>query len=145
MSYLDSGYIAKFYVDEPDSPAVCRLAESLGQVHCSVLGRVEVSAALHRKLREGVFGEAAFREVIAQFEDDCASGLWTWIPMTAAVLAATVAAIRSAPKSVFIRAADAIHLACARGSGFTQVYTGDRHMAAAAPHFRVRAIAVLPR
>jgi predicted nucleic acid-binding protein len=114
-------------------------------VHCAALGQVEVAAALHRKLREGVFGEAAFREVLAQFEDDCRSGLWTWIPATTVVLAMTVAVIRQAPKSLFLRAADAIHLACARESGFTEVYTGDRHMTAAAAHFRVRAIAVRPR
>jgi predicted nucleic acid-binding protein len=142
VSYVDAGYIAKFYVNEPDSSSVRRLAESLGEVHCAALGRVEVSAAFHRKLREGAFGEAAFREVIAQFEDDCARELWTWIPVTASLLAATVAAIRHIPKTMFIRAADAIHLTCARESGFTEIYTGDRHMAGAAPHFRVKAIAV---
>ena len=145
MSYLDSGYIAKFYVDEPDSPSVRRLTEALGEVHCAALGRAEVSTALHRKLREGVVDEAAFREVIAQFEDDCSRGLWMWIPVTAAVLTATVAVIRRVPKSVSLRAGDAIHLACARESGFTEVYTGDRHMTAAAPHFRLRAVAVNPR
>lgn len=141
MGYLDAGYIAKFYVDEPDSLSVRRLAESLGAVHCAAIGHVEVAAALHRKLREGVFGDAAFREIMAQFEDDCSRGLWTWIPVTAAVLASTVAAVRQVPKSVFLRAADAIHLACARGSGFTEIYTGDQHMTTAAPHFRVRAVA----
>ena len=145
MSYLDSGYIAKFYVDEPDSPSVRRLTESLGEVHCAALGRAEVSTALHRKLREGVFGESAFREVIAQFEDDCSRDLWMWIPVTATVLATTIAIIRRAPRSVFLRAADAVHLACARESGFTEVYTGDRHMTLAAPHFRVRAVAVSSR
>lgn len=142
MGYLDSGYIAKFYVGEPDSPQVRRLAEALGEVHCAALGRAEVSAALHRKLREGVVGEAAFREVIAQFQRDCANGLWTWIPMTSRVLTATVSAIRDVPKSVFPRAADAIHLACARESGFTEIYTGDRHTRAAATYFRVQAITI---
>lgn len=142
MGYLDSGYIAKFYVDEADSPRVRRLAESLGEVHCAALGRAEVSAALHRKLREGVFGETAFREVIAQFQSDCANGVWTWIPVTSRILAATVAVIRDVPKSVFLRAADAIHLACARESGFTEVYTGDRHMRVAATHFRLRAVTI---
>ena len=144
MSYLDSGYIAKFYVDEPDSPSVRQLAESLGEVHCAALGRAEVAATLHRKLREGAFSEAAFREVIAQFEDDCSRDLWTWIPVTATVLAATVAVVRQVPKSVFIRGADAVHLACARESGFTEVYTGDRPMTLAAPHFRVRPRTVRP-
>ena len=144
MGYLDAGYIAKFYVDEGDSAAVRRLAESLGEVHCAALGRAEVSTALHRKLREGVFGEAAFREVLAQFEGDCAQGLWTWIPVTSRVLAATVVTVRNVPKSVFLRAADAVHLACARESGFMEVYTGDRHMTVAAEHFGVRAVAVQP-
>ena len=117
MSYLDSGYIAKFYVDEPDSPSVRRLTEALGEVHCAALGRAEVATALHRKLREGVFGEAALRAVIAQFEDDCSRGLWMWIPVTAAVLTATVAVIRRVPKSVLLRPADAIHLACPGKAG----------------------------
>ena len=107
MSYLDSGYIAKFYVDEPDSPSVRRLTEALGEVHCAALGRAEVATALHRKLREGVFGEAEFREVIAQFEDDCSRGPWMWIPVTAALLTATVAVIRRVPRSAFLRAGDA--------------------------------------
>ena len=145
MSYFDSGYIAKFYVDEPDSAAVRRLAESLGEVHCSALGRAEVAAALHRKLREGVFGDAAFREILSQFEDDCSRGLWTWIPVTTAVLAAALAIIRHVPRSVFLRGADAVHLSCARESGFTEVYTGDRHMTVAAAHFRVNAVAIRPR
>ena len=144
MSYLDAGYIVKFYVDEPDSLPVRRLAEALGEVHCAALGRAEVAAALHRKLREGMFSETAFREILAQFEDDCSRDLWTWIPVTATIVAATVAAIRQVPRSVFIRGADAIHLTCARESGFTEVYTGDRHMRLAAPHFRVRPVTVRP-
>ena len=143
MGYLDSGYIAKFYVDEPDSPWVRRCAEALGEVHCAALGRAEVAAALHRKRREGTFSDAVFRQVVAQFEDDCAQELWTWIPLTVSVLAATVEVIRRVPKSVFLRAADAIHLACARDSGFTEIYTGDRHMTLAAPHFRIRAVTIL--
>lgn len=142
MGYLDSGYIAKFYVDEPDSPDVRRLAAALGDVHCAALGRVEVATALHRKLREGALSEAAFREVMAQFEDDCSHRLWTWISMTTAMLAATAAAVRRVPKSIFIRGADAVHLGCARESGFTEIYTGDRPMTLAAPHFRVTPVTV---
>ena len=144
MGYLDSGYIAKFYLDEPDSGSVRRQAEALGQVYCAALGRVEVATALHRKLREGGLSERAFREVIAQFDDDCANELWTWISVTPRILDAVVAVVRVVPRSVFVRGADAIHLGCARESGFTEVYTGDRRMTAAAPHFRLTAITVRP-
>jgi predicted nucleic acid-binding protein len=124
---------------------VRQLAESLGEVHCASLGRVEVATALHRKLREGAFTEAAFREVIAQFDHDCSHDLWSWIPVTTSLVATTVTLIRQAPRSLFLRAADAIHLACARENGFPEIYTGDRHMAAAAHHFRMRAISILAR
>ena len=32
MSYFDSAYIVKFYLNEPESDAVRRMAESLGHV-----------------------------------------------------------------------------------------------------------------
>ena len=61
VSYFDSSYIAKFYLDEPESEAVRRLAESLGQIRCAVIGQVEVAAVFHRKFREGAFAAGAFR------------------------------------------------------------------------------------
>ena len=75
VSYFDSAYIAKFYLDEPESEAVRRLAESLGQVRCAQIGHVEVAAVFLRKFREGTFDAGAFREVTAQFDDDCGDGL----------------------------------------------------------------------
>ena len=46
MSYFDSSYIAKFYLDEPESDAVRRLAESLGQVRFHM-----AAAARHFRLK----------------------------------------------------------------------------------------------
>ena len=142
MSYFDSSYIAKFYLDEPESDAVRRLAETLGQVRCAVIGRIEVAAVFHRKLREGAFDTRAFREVMSQFDDDCSENLWTWLPITAALATAAAAAFARLPRSVFFRAADTLHLVCAREHGVPEVYTNDRHMAAAARHFGVKPIAV---
>lgn len=144
MSYFDSSYIAKFYLDEPESDAVRRLADSLGQVRCAVIGQVEVAAVFHRKLREGAFGPGAFQEVMAQFDDDCGQGLWTWLPFTTALAARAAAAFASLPRSIFLRAADALHLVCAQEHGLSEIYTNDRHMSAAARHVRVRPLSVKP-
>jgi predicted nucleic acid-binding protein len=142
VSYFDSSYIAKFYLDEPESDAVRRLAESLGQVRCAVIGQIEVAAVFHRKLREGAFDTRAFREVMSQFDDDCSQSLWTWLPITTALATATAAVFTRLPRSVFLRAVDALHLACAHEHGLPEIYTNDRHMAAAARHFGVKPIAV---
>ncbi|HTE15022.1 MAG TPA: type II toxin-antitoxin system VapC family toxin, partial [Burkholderiales bacterium] len=98
MSYFDSAYIAKFYVDEPESDAVRQLAESLGRVHCSAFGRIEVTSVFHRKWREGAFTEREFREVSAQFADDCAAGLWSWLSVTDSLIESTAEAVRSLGK-----------------------------------------------
>ena len=142
MSYFDSAYIAKFYLDEPESDAVRHLAESIGRVECAAIGQIEVAAVFHRKFREGAFGFGAFREIMAQFDQDCVEGLWTWLPITAALAAETANAFARLPRSVFLRTADALHLTCARKHGAREIYTNDRHMVAAARHFRLAPLTV---
>jgi uncharacterized protein len=144
VSYFDSSYIAKFYLDEPESEAVRRLAEALGQVRCAIAGQVEVAAVFHRKFREGAFDARAFREVMAQFGDDCGENLWTWLPFTTALAARAAAAFARLPRPVFLRAADALHLICAQEHGLVEIYTNDRHMSAAARHFRLKPKTVAP-
>jgi len=141
VSYFDSAYIAKFYVDEPESDAVRQLAESLGRVHCSAFGRIEVTSVFHRKWREGAFTEREFREVSAQFADDCAAGLWSWLSVTDSLIESTAEAVRSLGKPITIRSADALHLISAREHGLRRVYTNDRHMLLAAPTFGVEVMA----
>jgi predicted nucleic acid-binding protein len=140
VSYFDSAFIAKFYLDEPESESVRRLAESLGQVRCAQIGHIEVAAVFHRKFREGAFDAGAFREVMAQFDDDCGQGLWTWLPLTSALVQRAAVAFTHLPRPVFLRAADALHLTCAQEHGLRAIYTNDRHMAAAARHFRLKAM-----
>jgi predicted nucleic acid-binding protein len=144
VSYFDSAYIAKFYLDEPESDAVRRLAESLGHVRCAQIGHVEVAAVFHRKFREGAFDAGAFREVTAQFDDDCGQGLWTWLPLTSALVQRAAVAFSNLPRPVFLRAADALHLTCAQEHGLREIYTNDRHMSSAARHFRLKARIVVP-
>ncbi len=145
MSYFDAAYVAKFYLDEPESDAVRGLAESLSEVHCAVIGQVEVAAVFHSKFREGAFDVGMFREVTAQFADDCEQGLWTWLPLQPALVERAAAVFARLPRSVFLRTADALHLTCAQEHGLREIYTNDRHMSAAARYFQLKAMSVAPR
>jgi predicted nucleic acid-binding protein len=62
-------------------------------------------------------------------------GLWKLIPVNEALLRRTSALMVSAPVNLFIRTANAVHLATARELGEREVWTNDRHMLAAASYF----------
>ena len=47
-------------------------------------------------------------------------------------------ALNSAPDDTNIRAAHALHLACAAEHGFSEVYSNDRHFLTAAPLFGMK-------
>jgi predicted nucleic acid-binding protein len=53
-------------------------------------------------------------------------------------------AFATLPSTVFLRAADALHLVCAREAGFSETHTNDRHMLAAASEFGLTGINVIP-
>jgi predicted nucleic acid-binding protein len=117
VTYFDTGYLAKCYLNEPDSSAV------------------QLLAAFHRKLRENALSSATLEIVLRQFDLDEQQSLWTWLPLTDAIMAAVVSAFRTLPPSVFLRTGDAIHLATARSQSLPEVWSGDARLIAAAPHF----------
>jgi len=52
--------------------------------------------------------------------------------------------LAAAPVTTKIRAADALHLACAAEHGFSEVYSNDRLFLAAAPLFGLIGVNVIP-
>ena len=138
MSYFDSAFLAKFYLDEPESESVRGLATQLGRVHCSLLGRLEVASVFHRKRREGAFSDAAYREINHQFADDCAAGLWIWLPITAAIIESAAATLTRLPKTTFLRSADLLHIVTALEHGLKEIYSNDRHLLVAAKQLKLR-------
>ena len=138
MVYFDSAYVAKFYLSEPESGRVRSLAEREGKVCCSAIGRVETAQVFHRKLREGKATRAECVALFDQFETDCESGLWTWLPLTDDLVASAVRRFRELSPKVPLRSADAIHLVSAQEHGLDAIYTNDARVLAAASAFGIR-------
>ena len=90
---------------------------------------------IHRHLRDGNITAREARALIADFEEDEAAGVWRWLPVTTELVRQVCSHLERLPRSVFLRAADALHLECARNGGFREIYTNDRHVLAAARHF----------
>lgn len=135
MPYFDTAYIAKCYLNEPNAHRVRQLAYSSDSLTSCELARVEFHAVIQRHLRERNLTADEAREVIEDFALDEADGVWNWLPITSGLLEMTCEQIQKLPSNIFLRTADAIHLTCASANGFQTVYSNDRHLLAAAPHF----------
>ena len=138
--YFDSALIAKFYLNEPGRDSVRQVARSAGAVVSSGISVVEVSAAFHRKLREGAIEPRVLRALVGQFAHDLDMGLWRLAGPTEALLRETQAAFSRLDKSIFVRSLDALHLVTARSENFDRIYSNDRHVLAAARSFGLHGV-----
>ena len=144
MIYFDTSYLLKCYLAEAGHVLVRNLAKQSGPVACCVLGKTEGRAGIHRHLREGKLSAQQAATVYQVMQADDAAGLWLWLPLTHDIITAANREFERLPTTVFLRSADALHLACAREQGFTEIYSNDRHLLAAAPHFGLAGKNVIP-
>jgi predicted nucleic acid-binding protein len=94
-------------------------------------------------LREGRLDVEAYQAQRDQFSSDQEAEACQWLPLTDGMLARLDLILGIAPASTFLRAADALHLACAAENGFTEVHSNDRHFLAASPLFGLRGVDVI--
>ncbi len=144
MIYLDSSYLVKLYLHEHGSEEVeAWLSSQTGQVVCCLHGRLELIAALKRQQREDKLTEAQLRATVKRLEQEEKAGVIRWLPIDSILMESACARMQRFPPSVFLRAADALHLACAADAGLKQVYSHDRHLLAAAPHFGLKGLDII--
>lgn len=133
--YFDTSYIAKFYLNEPDSRRVRDLVRKTNIILSSIWALAEFHAVLHRHIREGALSPKAARELASRFSDHIRDGMWNLIAVNEALLRRTSSMMVAAPSDLFVRTADAVHLMTASEAGERIVWTNDRHMLAAASYF----------
>ena len=133
--YLDAAYIAKFYLNEFDSHRVRAVVGDATTLVSSKWSVPEAACAFHRHLREGHFTSMHFQAILEGFLDHVETGFWTLLPVSDSVIRRMTTLMSALPASIFLRAGDAIQLATALDAGEAEIWTNDRHMLAAAPHF----------
>ena len=144
-AYFDAALVAKFYLNEPGRDAVRRLASDCGVVVSSGIAIAEVSAAFHRKLREGAVTPGVFKALQGQFLHDVDGELWKLASPTDALLRDVYAAFARLKRAVYVRSLDAIHLVTARAEGFERIYSTDRHLLTAARSFGLQGVNPISR
>ena len=136
MIYFDTSYLVRRYYQDAGADAVRTLAAT-DHVACAAHGQAEMMAAFHRKLREGAIRPAAYAALMGQVQAHIDAGAFRWLAQDGEIFSRIRHVYQKLPAAVFLRAADAIHLATAAESGFRIVYSNDAHLLAAAKYFGI--------
>jgi predicted nucleic acid-binding protein len=135
--YFDTAYIAKCYLNEPDARPVRELARKASGLYSSSFCIAEMACVFHRHVRERTLGSKQAEALRDQFLEDLNTDVWALIPVSERLLHRVELLTRRLPASCCLRAGDALHLASAADAGFTEIWTNDRHLKAAARHLGI--------
>src|SRR2546430_1937606 len=99
--YLDTAYVAKCYLNEPDAAAVRALVAGKEGLTSSAWCRAELSCVFHRHVREGSLTRRQAGALHDLFLGDVSDGIWNLLPVSTEVLASVEGTLRRVRKTAF--------------------------------------------
>jgi len=130
------------YFEDAGYDRVRQLAAS-DLVTCAQHGRAEVISTFHRKLRERAISARLYQIILQEFLNETHGGAFRWLPLSERVFERAALVYARLPATIFLRAADALHLSTASENGFREIHSNDAKLLSAAPHFGLRGLNVI--
>jgi uncharacterized protein len=128
--YLDTGALAKWYLNEPRSEQFEAFIREQSSAAISRLTVVEFRCLLARRRRAGEITKSVESRVYASFEQDVGAGFLQVYPVADEHLIAALSLITRLARYP-LRTLDALHLAIAQGIHCRRLATADQTMAGA--------------
>jgi hypothetical protein len=94
-----------------------------------------MACVFQRQIREFKVPTAQVIRARDFFLQDVQTGIWSMLPLSEHFLFRAASLIAALPSTMYLRAGDAIHLAAAQGAGFSEIWSNNRRVLAAAPAF----------
>jgi uncharacterized protein len=125
-TFFDSSAFAKRYVEEPGSQTVDSLCQGATEVGLSILSVPEIISALNRRVREGLLTRQEYAEAKQYLSQDIRDT--TIVNLVPQAVSACMKVLETSP----VRAADALHVACALEWKTELFVSSDKRQIAAA-------------
>jgi uncharacterized protein len=129
--YLDASALVKLYFTEQGSDALDAMIQGRNDLIISDLAITEIVSALSRRRREGILPPSACGRLHRKILADVDAGFYQKIDLTSATHR-EAERLLLAVDDIGLRAADALHLACATLADAASIVTYDRRLSAAA-------------
>jgi predicted nucleic acid-binding protein len=133
--YFDTSYVAKCYLNEADAKAVRKLASRASGLYSSAWCIAELACVFQRHTGESHLTQTEAARLRTFFLEDIHSGVWSLLPLSDNFLFRVESVVSQLPIALYLRAGDAIHLTAVQGAGFSDIWSNDRRLLEAAPHF----------
>jgi len=135
MSYWDTSALVKHYTPESDSIAFEALGKALAPMHTARITYYEFHTALRRREAEGIIAAGETETCLQKLREHIARGIITIHDESASVqdkFATVLEDCFSASPIVYVRTADAIHIATALAAGEQDFVSADTRQRKAA-------------
>jgi len=95
------------------------------------------------ELRERAISARLYEITLQEFLNETRGGAFRWLPLSERVFERAEVVYARLPATIFLRAADALHLSTASENGFREIHSNDAKLLSAAPHFGLRGLNVI--